>query len=91
MSKSKIFKIILIITLLLSACIPFSYATESETVATTSNVQTENADSTTVSTVSSVQNDSLDFTNILNILLIAIGVIIILLAIAILIRLKKSF
>lgn len=91
MLKSKFFKIVLIFSILFSAFMPFAYAvnTENTNTNTSSNVSTNSNTSTTVSTVSSVEDNSLEFTNILNILLIAVGVVIILLAIAILIRLKK--
>lgn len=91
MLKSNFFKIVLIFSLLFSAFMPFAYATSTENINTNtaSNVSTNSSTSTTVSTVSSVEDNALEFTNILNILLIAVGIVIILLAIAILIRLKK--
>jgi len=56
-----------------------SFAAENNTTAGT----------TTVSTVSSVQETSMGFANVLNILLITIGIVIILLAVAILVKLNK--
>ena len=50
------------------------------------STQTTTTPSTTVSTSSSIQNESLGLTNILNILLIVVGVVLILLGIAVLIR-----
>ena len=66
---------------------------EEETENTTETISTDDTDSsleTTVSatSVSATTDDGLSFTNILNILLITVGVVLILLAIAILIRLK---
>ncbi len=46
-------------------------------------------ESTRVTTASSTQNETLGFTNILNILLIVVGVVLILLGIAILIRMHS--
>lgn len=102
MLKSKFLKILLIITLLFSICMPLVCAinettnsnvqtTENENATINTNMETEHNISTTVSTISSVEDNSLDFSNILDILLIAIGIVIILLAIAILLRLNKSF
>ena len=50
---------------------------------------TSSSSSGTVSSISSLPESELGFTNILNILLITVGVILILLAIAILIKIKK--
>ena len=54
-----------------------------------SNSVLESTQSTKVSSVSSVKNDALGLTNILNILLIVVGVVLILLGIAILIRMHS--
>ena len=59
---------------------------ESTTNTATQNEQTNN--STTITSVSAEEETSLSFNNILNILLIVIGIVLILLGIAILIRLK---
>ena len=68
---------------------------------TTTNTTTQNGTDTTISTsddiggsvapsgVSSIAQENMSFSNILNILIITVGVILILLAIAILIRLKN--
>lgn len=55
----------------------------------TTNLLTTNVPSTVVSNSSSVNDDSLGLTNILNILLIVVGVVLILLGIAILIRMHS--
>lgn len=55
---------------------------------TTTSNSTETTSSTQVTSVSSVDDDGLTMSNVLNILLIATGVVIILLAIAIFIKLK---
>lgn len=60
------------------------------TVATeTSQTQTTGQITTTVKTTSSTENELLSPTNIINIMLIAVGIVLILLAIAIFTRLKK--
>lgn len=99
---SKFFKITLIMLtmILISINIYFVQATDIEN---TSNNQTTDAASqvssgleplstssvTKVSTVNSYDQANLQFNNILSIILISIGVLLILFAIAILIRLKK--
>lgn len=61
----------------------------SQNTQTTSSQQTSNNNSSTqVTSVASVNDGELSFSDILNILLIATGIVIILLAIAIFIRLK---
>lgn len=89
---SKIFKVILIIFILLCFCINSVLATNTSSN-TTSNTTTSSTNSTspsttTVTTLDSIPESSLGLTNILNILLITVGVVIIFLAIAILIRLR---
>lgn len=65
-------------------------STNQTTGATTSANQTTGAEiTTTVSSTSSPDEGILNPTNIINILLIAVGIVIIFLAIAILTRLKK--
>lgn len=81
--SNKILKISLIICILLSFFMNVCLATEENT---------EIEESTTVTSVTSLSNlpeANLGLNNILNILLIAIGFLLILFAIAILIRLKK--
>lgn len=53
-----------------------------------SNVSNSSSEAATVSSVSSVPDSQLGLTNILNIILIAVGVLLILLGIAVLIKLK---
>lgn len=62
--------------------------TNNSTQQTTQTNSNNNKSSTQVSTISSVDEGALSVSDIINILLIATGVVIILLAIAILIRLK---
>ena len=81
--SNKILKISLIICIVLSFFMNVCLATEENT---------EIEESTTVTSVTSLSNlpeANLGLNNILNILLIAIGFLLILFAIAILIRLKK--
>lgn len=91
---SKFFKVILMIFILLCFCINSVFATNTarntqENNTTTTNSTTSTSQSTTtVSTLDDIPESILGFTNILNILLITVGVVIIFLAIAILIRLK---
>ena len=101
---SKIIKILLIISILFSVCfINFSYATEvdesidenitsDEALSTEENLEDDFSSDSTITSVSQLSNYSeanLELNNILNIILIAIGVLIVLFAIAILIRLKQ--
>ena len=64
---------------------------DNTTAATTSNQATTSTNNTvaTVSSLSSLPESELGLTNILNILLIAVGFVLILLGIAIIIKLKK--
>lgn len=97
---SKIIKILLIISILFSVCfINFSYATEvdenitsDEALSNEENLEDDFSSDSTITSVSQLSNYSeanLELNNILNIILIAIGVLIVLFAIAILIRLKQ--
>lgn len=63
--------------------------TNTITSSTPQNSVLSDTQSTTVKTVSSTQNESLSLTSILNILLIVVGVVLILLGIAILIRMHS--
>lgn len=76
---SKFFKIVLI-TILLCFCINSVFATNS--------VNSTSQQTTTVTTIDNIPESGLGLSNILNILLITVGIVIIFLAIAILIRLK---
>lgn len=90
----KFFKVILIIFILSCFCINSVFATNTlgntQGINTTTNNSTNSTSqsTTTVTTLDSIPESGLGLTNILNILLIAVGVVIIFLAIAILIRLK---
>lgn len=95
--KSKAFKIILIISVILLLFSVLAFATEDEE---SNNISTENsvsaeealADVATVTSVTSLSNlpeANLGLNNILNVILISVGFLLILFAIAILIRLKK--
>lgn len=98
----KLLKITLMFSMLLMFCVTTPVLAANETklaatststnsTATTSQNTVNNTDtksSAQVTSVSSVQDGELSFSDILNILLIATGVIIIFLAIAILIKLK---
>lgn len=95
--KSKVFKITLIISIILLLLTGLAFATEDEE---SNNVSSENsisaedalADVATVTSVTSLSNlpeANLGLNNILNVILIAVGFLLILFAIAILIRLKK--
>lgn len=66
-------------------------ASQNTTSGQTSNNSTvlSSTSSTTVSTSSSNSDEGLSFTNILNILLIVVGIVLILLGVAILIRMKS--
>lgn len=91
----KFAKIILVITVLMFTLFTICNYTFAENVAgQTSNVQNTNQTSgnitTTVSSTSSPNEGFLSPTNIINILLIAVGIVIIFLAIAILTRLKSK-
>ena len=82
--KLKIFKIVLIICVILFVFLGTVFAEEENSVSGT-QVSTV----TSVTSLSNLPEANLGLNNILNILLIAIGVLLILFAIAILIRLKK--
>lgn len=91
---SKFLKIILMISVLLCFCLNSVFATntarntqENNTATTNSSTSTSQS-TTTVTTLDDIPESNLGLTNILNILLITVGVVIIFLAIAILIRLK---
>ena len=87
---SKIIKLIFSFIILLTMCFQFSYATESSLES--ENITTYTVNSSGVTSVSQLSNYSeanLGLNNILSIILIAVGVLIILFAIAILIRLKQ--
>lgn len=86
----KITKILLMLVILMFACFSFgnfTYAVENNVA--TSTTQTTGQITTTVKSTSSSENELLSVTNIINILLIAVGIVLILLAIAIFTRLKK--
>ena len=84
---TKVLLIVLILTFGCSSFINYSYADENNVTANTS--QTTGQISTTVKTTTSSENELLSITNIINILLIAVGIVLILLAIAIFTRLKR--
>ena len=85
---SKFFKVILIIFILLVFCINSVLATNTSSNTTTSSTTSSSQSTTTVTTLDSIPESGLGLTNILNILLITVGVVIIFLASAILIRLR---
>ena len=95
----KLLKISLLLVTLLAFSINLSvYATNTESiensdtyitaVGSTSSSSSKDSSSTTVSSVNPISDGELTISDILNILLIATGVVIILLAIAIFIKLK---
>lgn len=100
---NKLLKILFIGVLLFTFCFTFSYATEEnseetetstnevieETPTTGLSTLTSDNDVTSISSLNSYSQANLELNNILCIILIAVGVVIILLAIAILIRTKK--
>lgn len=91
--KSKLFKIILIISIILLLFTNFALATEENTIE--NNITPEEALSqaatvTSVTGLSNLPEANLGLNNILNVLLLAVGVLLILFAIAILIRLKNN-
>ena len=86
----KFTKVLLIVFILTFGCFSFvnySYADENNVVENTS--QTTGQITTTVKTTTSSENELFSVTNIINIFLIAIGIVLILLAIAIFTRLKR--
>lgn len=88
---SKFFKVILIIFILLCFCINSVLATNTSSNTSTSSTTSSSQSTTTVTTLDNNPDSSPVLTNIANyctILLIPVGVVIIFLAIAILIRLR---
>lgn len=90
--KYKVLKIILMISILLLFFISVSFATENTFEG--NNISPEQAldqvaTVTSVTSLSNLPEANLGLNNILNILLLAVGFLLILFAIAILIRLKK--
>lgn len=90
--KTKLFRIVFVISLILLLFAGFAFATEENT--TSNDVTPEQALSqaatvTSVTGLSNLPEANLGLNNILNVILIAIGVLLILFAIALLIRLKK--
>ena len=97
---NKTLKVLLIITLFVALVFSATtiFATESEPVATVISDETTDQSMlsslspstiTSVSTMNNYSQANLELNNVLSIILISIGVLIILLAIAILIKLKK--
>ena len=86
--KSKLLKIILIITIMLLLFVGTAFATE-ENSTTPEQALEQVATVTSVTSLSNLPEANLGLNNILNILLLAVGFLLILFAIAILIRLKK--
>lgn len=83
----KVFKILFIIVFMTFVCfsnIKLSFAEENTTA-----TQSAGQITTTVKSTTSTENELLAPTNIINILLIAVGIVLILLAIAIFIRLNR--
>lgn len=89
--KSKVLKIVLIISVILLVFMGTCFATENTSTNEASPEQALDkvAKVTSVTSLSNLPEANLGLNNILNVLLIAIGVLLILFAIAILIRLKK--
>jgi len=88
-------KILLICLIILFCLFAFSYASDSDFDDSISsdisqNSSIDNTPITGVNTISSIPEANLGLNNILNILLIAVGFLIILLAIAILIKLNQN-
>lgn len=86
--KSKVFKIVLTINVILLLFVGTTFATEENSVSPEQALE-QVATVTSVTSLSNLPEANLGLNNILNILLISIGVLLILFAIAILIRLKK--
>ncbi|MBR2705110.1 MAG: hypothetical protein IKE91_06560 [Clostridia bacterium] len=93
-------KIIITLFILTFACFGLCSVVRADNTVTTANQTTQNQTttpstqptsqiSTTVSTSSSAENEIFSIPNIINILLIAVGIVLILLALAIFTRLKK--
>lgn len=86
---AKIFKILLVICILATFFMGTVLATENddeENITATDSISTQ---VTSVTSLSKLPEANLGLNNILNVILISIGVLLILFAIAILIRLKK--
>ena len=84
----KIYIIIFILIFMFVSCSTFVYAGDINMNLQNSNTSVESNTSSPLNALSSLPEASLGWTNILNILLIAVGILLILLAIAILIRLR---
>ena len=84
----KIYIIIFILIFMFVSCSTFVYAGDITMNLQNSNTSVESNTSSPLNALSSLPEASLGLTNILNILLIAVGILLILLAIAILIRLR---
>ena len=84
----KIYIIIFILIFMFVSCSTFVYAGDINMNFQNSNTSVESNTSSPLNALSSLPEASLGLTNILNILLIAVGILLILLAIAILIRLR---
>ncbi|MBR3696958.1 MAG: hypothetical protein IKM97_01605 [Clostridia bacterium] len=90
--KSKVIKILFLLSLILIVFIGVSYAVDNSTNENTLSPEQALSQSATVTSVTSLSNlpeANLGLNNILNILLLAVGFLLILFSIAILIRLKK--
>ena len=84
----KIYIIIFILIFMFVSFSTFVYAGDINMNLQNSNTSVESTTSSPLNALSSLPEASLGLTNILNILLIAVGILLILLAIAILIRLR---
>lgn len=81
---------VLIFSLILGIIFNISYATsDTNDLPTEDYLSTSDTNINNIQRVSSIPEANLSFNNILNVILIAIGILLILLAIAILIRLKQ--
>ncbi len=81
---------VLIFSLILGITFNISYATsDTNDLPTEDYLSTSDTNINNIQRVSSIPEANLSFNNILNVILIAIGILLILLAIAILIRLKQ--
>ncbi len=84
-------KILLTLFILMFVCLSvctISYAENTAPSAETTQTESTGQITTTVKSTSSTENELFSVTNIINILLIAVGIVLILLAIAIFTRLK---
>ena len=86
--KSNFFKILLILSTLFFIFVGITFATEENSVSP-EQVLSQTSNITSVTSLSNLPEANLGLNNILNVILISIGVLLILFAIAILIRLKK--